>query len=83
MGAFYFLPPTSGLKPIPVMAFDLIASQKSVLGPPTGAPVTIADMLEFAAPPQIEHFPLMQVNDALAHLAAGKARYRIVLDVNA
>ncbi|MEO7066321.1 MAG: hypothetical protein ABI114_05405 [Rhodanobacter sp.] len=30
--------------------------------------------------PQGEHFPMSKVNEALAHLAAGKARYRIVLD---
>ena len=75
------------LKPIPVMAFDLIGGQKSVSGSPTGAPVTISDMLEFAArhkiAPRVEHFPLTKANDALAHLAAGKARYRIVLDVKA
>jgi uncharacterized zinc-type alcohol dehydrogenase-like protein len=28
----------------------------------------------------VEHFPMEKVNDALAHLAQGKARYRIVLD---
>ncbi len=42
-------------------------------------------MLDFAArhkiAPLVEHFPLTKVNDALAHLAAGKARYRIVLDM--
>lgn len=73
------------LKPIPVMAFDLIGGQKSVSGSPTGAPVTISDMLDFAVrhkiAPLVEHFPLIKVNDALAHLAAGKARYRIVLDM--
>ena len=41
-------------------------------------------MLEFAARhdirPQVEHFPMSRVNDALAHLEAGNARYRIVLD---
>jgi uncharacterized zinc-type alcohol dehydrogenase-like protein len=41
-------------------------------------------MLEFAArhgiSPQTEHFPMKRVNEALAHLEAGKARYRIVLD---
>ena len=43
-------------------------------------------MLDFAArhqiAPQVEHFPMSNVNDALAHLKAGKARYRIVLDAN-
>jgi len=30
--------------------------------------------------PQIEIFPMSRVNDALEHLKAGKARYRIVLE---
>jgi len=75
------------LEPIPVRAFDLILGQRSISGSPTGSPVDIATMLEFAArhgiAPQTEHFPLSQVNEALAHLRAGKARYRIVLDADA
>jgi uncharacterized zinc-type alcohol dehydrogenase-like protein len=46
----------------------------------------MATMLEFAArhniAPQVEHFPMSKVNDALAHLISGKARYRIVLDAD-
>lgn len=75
------------LEPIPVRAFDLIMGQRSVSGSPTGSPSVIADMLDFAArhqvAPQVEHFPLARVNDAIDHLKAGKARYRIVLDVKA
>ena len=74
------------LEAIPVAAFDLIMGQKSVSGSPTGDPAMIATMLEFSArhqiAPQVEHFPMSQVNDALEHLAAGKARYRIVLDAD-
>ena len=72
------------LEPMPIPAFELILGQKSVSGSPTGAPATISQMLDFAARhnivPQVEHFPLSKVNDAIAHLAAGKARYRVVLD---
>jgi alcohol/geraniol dehydrogenase (NADP+) len=72
------------LEPIPIAAFELITGQKSVSGSPTGGPAMMATMLEFAArhhiAPQVEHFPLNKVNDAIAHLAAGKARYRVVLD---
>ena len=32
--------------------------------------------------PQVEHFALSDVNAALGHLKAGKARYRIVLDAD-
>jgi len=74
------------LEPIPVGAFDLIGSERSVSGSPTGAPADIATMLDFAArhriAPQVEHFPMSKVNEALAHLEAGKARYRIVLDAD-
>jgi uncharacterized zinc-type alcohol dehydrogenase-like protein len=73
------------LGPIPVNAFDLIMTERSVSGSPNGSPVTMADMLEFAARhkilPQTEHFPVGRVNDAIEHLKAGKARYRIVLDM--
>ncbi|WZO95942.1 NAD(P)-dependent alcohol dehydrogenase [Isosphaeraceae bacterium EP7] len=74
------------MEPIPVVANDLIGAQKQVSGSPTGPPVGIADMLSFAArhkvAPQVEHFPMSRINDAFAHLEAGKARYRIVLDAD-
>lgn len=72
------------LEPIPVPAFALISGQKSLSGSPTGSRSLIDAMLGFAArhaiAPQTEHFPMNRVNDALDHLRAGKARYRIVLD---
>ncbi len=72
------------LEPIPVPAFTLIGKQRQVSGSPTGSPVDIARMLAFAARhdirPQIEMFPMSQVNEALKHLEEGKARYRIVLE---
>jgi uncharacterized zinc-type alcohol dehydrogenase-like protein len=77
------------LEPIPVQAFALISGQKSISGSPTGSPGNIARMLAFCArhgiEPQVEQFSMSRVNDALAHLHAGKARYRIVLkaDFNA
>ena len=50
---------------------------------PSGAPATVATMLDFCARHQIapvtEEFPMSRANEALAHLAAGKARYRVVL----
>lgn len=73
------------LEPIPINAFDLIMTERNVSGSPNGSPVTMADMLEFAARhiilPQTEHFPLDHVNETIAHLKAGKARYRLVLDM--
>lgn len=74
------------LEPIPVPAFALIMGQKSVSGSPTGSRSAIDAMLAFAArhqvAPQTEHFPMRKVNEAMAHLRAGKARYRIVLDAD-
>lgn len=71
------------VEPMPIPAIDLIFGQKSVSGSPTGSPVTLAAMLEFAArhhiAPQVEHFPMSRANEALEHLQAGKARYRVVL----
>ncbi|KST61864.1 NADPH-dependent aldehyde reductase Ahr [Mastigocoleus testarum] len=64
-------------------AFSLIAGQKTLSGSPLGSPQTIARMLDFAVrhniEPIIETFPFSQVNEAIAHLEAGKARYRLVL----
>jgi uncharacterized zinc-type alcohol dehydrogenase-like protein len=73
-------------EPIPVAAFSLIGSQRSVSGSPTGSPVAIETMLDFAArhgiTPQTEHFPMSRINEAFERLEAGKARYRIVLDAD-
>jgi uncharacterized zinc-type alcohol dehydrogenase-like protein len=72
--------------PIPVQAFDLIGSEREISASPTGSPVDIAKMLDFAArhniAPQVERFPMSQVNEAFAHLDSGKARYRIILDAD-
>jgi uncharacterized zinc-type alcohol dehydrogenase-like protein len=49
------------LEAIPVAAFSLVLQQRSVSGSPTGSPVIIETMLDFAARhnvlPQNEHFP--------------------------
>jgi uncharacterized zinc-type alcohol dehydrogenase-like protein len=71
------------LEPVPVVVFQMIAAQKQLSGSPLGSPATIAQMLEFCArheiAPQCEMVPMSEVNAALEHLEAGKARYRIVL----
>jgi uncharacterized zinc-type alcohol dehydrogenase-like protein len=73
-------------EPIPVSAFSLVFLQRSVSGSPTGSPVGIETMLEFASRhnvlPQTEHFPMSKINEAFARLESGKARYRIVLDAD-
>lgn len=71
--------------PIPVPAFTLISGQKSVSGSPLGSPALTRKMMEFCARhkilPVTEEFELKNVNEALARLESGKARYRIVLKV--
>jgi alcohol/geraniol dehydrogenase (NADP+) len=70
-------------EPIALPAFPLLVGQKSLSGSPLGSPVTTALMLDFCErhgiAPVTELFPLSKANEALAHLAAGKARYRVVL----
>jgi uncharacterized zinc-type alcohol dehydrogenase-like protein len=57
--------------------------QRSVSGSPVGSPGTIATMLEFAArhgiKPVVESYRFDQMNEAIARLRSGQARYRIVL----
>ncbi len=71
------------LEPLDLGLFPLLMGQRSVSSSPVGSPVNIARMLDFAArhdiKPIIETFRMDQVNDALARLRSGKARYRIVL----
>ncbi len=80
-GRLHFVGAT--LEPLNVGAFSLIGGQKSISGSPVGSPATIAKMLEFAARHNIEpvtqYYAFDEVNEALDHLRAGKAHYRIVL----
>lgn len=74
------------MEPVPVPAFALIGGEKQVSGSPLGSPATIADMLDFCArhriAPTVERFPFRKINDAIAHLRAGQARWRVVLDAD-
>lgn len=71
------------LEPMDLAAFPMISGQRSVSGSPVGSPAAIATMLDFAArhkiKPVIEKFSFDKVNEAMDHLRAGKARYRVVL----
>jgi uncharacterized zinc-type alcohol dehydrogenase-like protein len=71
------------LEPLAIPAFTLLTGQKSVTGSPLGSPALTRTMLEFCVRhdiyPITEEFKMTEVNDALAHLESGKARFRIVL----
>jgi len=71
------------LEPMAIPTGLLIAGERVVSGSPVGSPGLITKMLEFSVRhniyPEVEEYPMSEVNEALAHLEAGKARYRIVL----
>lgn len=72
------------IEPLSVQVFELMGKQRSLSASPIGSPATLREMLRFCARhqivPKVESFPISQINAAFAHLRAGKARYRIVLD---
>jgi uncharacterized zinc-type alcohol dehydrogenase-like protein len=65
--------------PVKADVFALIASERSIGGSPTGSPITSQFCNRHKISPLVEEFPLSRVNEAMDHLKAGKARYRIVL----
>jgi uncharacterized zinc-type alcohol dehydrogenase-like protein len=74
------------LEPVPLQVMSLLMGQRAVSASPTGSRSQIDTMLRFAThhhvAPKVEHFPMRRVNEALDHLRAGKASYRIVLDAD-
>ena len=71
------------LEPMAIPTGSLIGGEKVVSGSPVGSPALIRKMLEFCVRhdiyPDVEEFKMSEVNEAIEHLEAGKARYRIVL----
>jgi uncharacterized zinc-type alcohol dehydrogenase-like protein len=71
------------MKPFEVAAFSLIVGDRALTGSSTGSPGQLRALLKLASrtdiAPQTEMFPMSQVNEALDHLRAGKANYRVVL----
>jgi alcohol/geraniol dehydrogenase (NADP+) len=71
------------LEPLDIGIFPLILGQRSISGSPVGSPSSLITMLNFAAQhkikPIVETYHFAQVNQALAKIASGEARYRIVL----
>ena len=71
------------LEPMAIPAFSMIMGEKSVGGSPLGSIGLTRKMLEFCVRhdiyPTVEEFNMKDVNEAIAHLEAGKARFRKVL----
>ncbi len=72
-------------EPMAVSAVALVSGQRSLSGSPMSSPASNRKMLEFCArheiAPVTEEFALADVNNAIAHLESGKARYRVVLKI--
>jgi uncharacterized zinc-type alcohol dehydrogenase-like protein len=71
---------------IEATVFPLIGGEKSIGASPTGSIVRAKEMLEFCArhniKPLVETYPMSKINEAMQHLADGKARYRVVLQAD-
>ena len=76
------------LEPIPVSVGTIMSGAKSITASPTGSPLALRQLLQFAArkniAPQIELFPMSQLNEAIERLRIRSfkivdIRYRIVL----
>ena len=71
------------MKPFDVPAFSLILGDRAVTGSSTGSPGQLRSLLKLASrtdiAPKVEFFPMSKINDALDHVRAGKANYRVVL----
>jgi uncharacterized zinc-type alcohol dehydrogenase-like protein len=67
-----------------VIGSNLVYGEKTITGSAVGGRKAMRDMFRFAAlhniKPKVEIMPLGKVNEAVDHLMAGKARYRIVLE---
>ena len=66
-----------------ITAFPFILGQKSLVSSVVGSRAEIHDMLEFSArhkiAPQVEVYPMKDVNSVFERLAANQVRYRAVL----
>jgi len=73
-------------EPIPVSIMSLLIPQGSLSSSPGGSRHIMDKMLRFAAlhniSPVTEHWPMSQVNEAIAHIESGKATYRVILDAD-
>lgn len=73
------------MEPMAIPASSLVNGEKTVGGSPVGSPALTRTMLDFCVRhniyPTVEEFPMEQINEAIEHLAEGKARFRVVLKV--
>jgi alcohol dehydrogenase len=74
-------------EPIGVTPIQLIMQGRFIVGAPCGTASDLEDTLQFATlsgvRPMVERFPLAGVADAFDRLLSGKARFRVVLEMDA
>lgn len=73
----------AGAEPVSLQVFPMLIGQRTFSSSPLGSPATTAKMLDFAGrhrvEPVTELFPLSKINEAIARLRSGNARYRVVV----
>jgi D-arabinose 1-dehydrogenase-like Zn-dependent alcohol dehydrogenase len=74
-------------EPIGVTPIQLIMQGQFIVGAPCGTASDLEETLQFATlsgvRPMVERFPLARVADAFDRLLSGKARFRVVLEMDA
>ncbi|RSO58824.1 NAD(P)-dependent alcohol dehydrogenase [Acinetobacter lactucae] len=69
--------------PLKIHAAQLVQKEASVSGSLTGSPVEMRKLMQLSSRlnvyPEIEVFPMSEINQAIEYVRAGKARYRAVL----
>ncbi|MBN6069356.1 alcohol dehydrogenase catalytic domain-containing protein [Aggregatibacter actinomycetemcomitans] len=73
-------------EPLALPLNRIVGKEQRIQGSLTGTPFDAECTLKFSVlsgvKPQVEIFPLTKANEAIARLKSGKARFRIVLNVN-
>jgi D-arabinose 1-dehydrogenase-like Zn-dependent alcohol dehydrogenase len=74
-------------EPIPLNSLALITKRAGVAGWPSGTSMDSQDTMKFSARTGVrsmnEAFPLEKVDEAYKHMMEGKARFRVVLTMDA
>jgi D-arabinose 1-dehydrogenase-like Zn-dependent alcohol dehydrogenase len=74
-------------KPFEVNAVALVQGRRTIAGWPSGTGMDSEETLNFSAltgiKPMIETYPLDKAAEAFDRMMSGKARFRVVLTINA
>jgi D-arabinose 1-dehydrogenase-like Zn-dependent alcohol dehydrogenase len=77
----------ASMEPIEVSPLALIMARRSIAGWPSGTASDSEDTLDFSVlsqiRPLIETYPLERAPDAYERMMSGKARFRVVLTMDA